>query len=214
MGNADPNNTKAGKEIRVQDSVRRAIKQLIIQHAIIAMKCMRAIKGRVARPVNQLENHLNRASIPLTVYQPVDWAVKMRIRPPEIETSICDAKYHVSLKSARGGACGGLLLRPAALAFLRLRQLVLSRSKETSPPPTTKCSELGAQQLRPVSRGNRHFTVDCGRQRQSGPRPETGFLRQPALEGLKRSARTDSPRNIGRNNFRRTATSGGGGGVF
>ncbi|KZV26831.1 hypothetical protein F511_43307 [Dorcoceras hygrometricum] len=28
---------------------------------------------------------------------PVDWAVKMRIRPPEIETSICDAKYHVSL---------------------------------------------------------------------------------------------------------------------
>ncbi|KZV54650.1 myosin-14 [Dorcoceras hygrometricum] len=45
-----------------------------------------------------------------------------------------------------------------------------------------------------VSRGNRHFTVDCGRLRQSGPRPEMGFLRQPALEGLTRSARTDSPR--------------------
>ncbi|KZV24502.1 hypothetical protein F511_42398 [Dorcoceras hygrometricum] len=27
----------------------------------------------------------------------VDWAVKMRIRPPEFETNICDAKYHVSL---------------------------------------------------------------------------------------------------------------------
>ncbi|KZV50657.1 hypothetical protein F511_30068 [Dorcoceras hygrometricum] len=27
----------------------------------------------------------------------VDWAVKKRIRPPELETSICDAKYHVSL---------------------------------------------------------------------------------------------------------------------
>ncbi|KZV41640.1 hypothetical protein F511_25789 [Dorcoceras hygrometricum] len=26
-----------------------------------------------------------------------DWAVKMRIRPPELETSICDVKYHVSL---------------------------------------------------------------------------------------------------------------------
>ncbi|KZV37568.1 hypothetical protein F511_39659 [Dorcoceras hygrometricum] len=48
--------------------------------------------------------------------------------------------------------------------------------------------------LRPVSRGNRHFTVDCGRLHQSGPRPETGFLHQPALEGLTRSARTDSPR--------------------
>ncbi|KZV57402.1 hypothetical protein F511_11254 [Dorcoceras hygrometricum] len=29
----------------------------------------------------------------------VDWAVKMRIRPPEFETSICDAKYHVSLST-------------------------------------------------------------------------------------------------------------------
>ncbi|KZV46956.1 exportin-1-like [Dorcoceras hygrometricum] len=36
-----------------------------------------------------------------------------------------------------------------------------------------------------------------------GPRPEEGFLRQPALEGLTRSARTDSPRRIGRNEFRR-----------
>ncbi|KZV26358.1 hypothetical protein F511_37991 [Dorcoceras hygrometricum] len=45
-----------------------------------------------------------------------------------------------------------------------------------------------------ISRGNRHFTVDCGRQRQSGPRPETGFLRQTALEGLTRSTQTDSPR--------------------
>ncbi|KZT76629.1 hypothetical protein F511_46346 [Dorcoceras hygrometricum] len=43
------------------------------------------------------------------------------------------------------------------------------------------------------------------------------LLHQPPLEGLTRSARTDSPRKIGRNNFRRTAaaaaTSGGGGGV-
>ncbi|KZV35742.1 hypothetical protein F511_37644 [Dorcoceras hygrometricum] len=42
-----------------------------------------------------------------------------------------------------------------------------------------------------------------GRNRQSGPRLETRLLRQPALEGLTRSARTDSPRRIGRNEFRR-----------
>ncbi|KZV30893.1 putative WRKY transcription factor 40 [Dorcoceras hygrometricum] len=42
-----------------------------------------------------------------------------------------------------------------------------------------------------------------GRLRQSGPRPEGRLLRQPALEGLKRSARTDSPRQVGRNKFRR-----------
>ncbi|KZV31983.1 aldose 1-epimerase [Dorcoceras hygrometricum] len=29
----------------------------------------------------------------------VDWAAKMRIRPPEFETRICDVKYHVSLHS-------------------------------------------------------------------------------------------------------------------
>ncbi|KZV56936.1 hypothetical protein F511_16881 [Dorcoceras hygrometricum] len=57
--------------------------------------------------------------------------------------------------------------------------------------------------LRPVSRGNRHFTVGGGRLRQSGPRPEGRLLRQPALEGMTRSARTDSPHQVGRNKFRR-----------
>ncbi|KZV20336.1 hypothetical protein F511_31940 [Dorcoceras hygrometricum] len=36
--------------------------------------------------------------------------------------------------------------------------------------------------------------------RQSGPRPEGRLLRQHALEGLTRSARTDSPRKVGRSN--------------
>ncbi|KZV35824.1 hypothetical protein F511_18298 [Dorcoceras hygrometricum] len=61
----------------------------------------------------------------------------------------------------------------------------------------------GGAWLRPVSRGNRHFTVGGGRLRQSGPRPEARLLRQPALEGLTRSAWTDSPRQVGRNKFRR-----------
>ncbi|KZV14076.1 hypothetical protein F511_44441 [Dorcoceras hygrometricum] len=68
------------------------------------------------------------------------------------------------------------------------------------------------------SRGNRHFTVDGGRLRQSGPRPEGRLLHQPALESLTRSARTDSSRQVGRNKFRRSnataAAQGGGGGGF
>ncbi|KZV28386.1 protein kinase [Dorcoceras hygrometricum] len=64
------------------------------------------------------------------------------------------------------------------------------------------CVALSAW-LRPVSRGNRHFTVGGGRLRQSDPRPEWRLLRQPALEGLTRSARTNSPRQVGRNKFRR-----------
>ncbi|KZV24059.1 beta-galactosidase 11-like [Dorcoceras hygrometricum] len=59
----------------------------------------------------------------------------------------------------------------------------------------------------------------CGRYRQSGPRPKTGLLRQPELEGLTRSARTYSPRRIGRKRFsgedeRRRRTAGGGGGGY
>ncbi|KZV52405.1 hypothetical protein F511_32126 [Dorcoceras hygrometricum] len=49
----------------------------------------------------------------------------------------------------------------------------------------------------------RIFSVDYGRNRQSGPRPEPRLLCQPALEALTNSARTDSPRRIGRNEFRR-----------
>ncbi|KZV35513.1 hypothetical protein F511_34460 [Dorcoceras hygrometricum] len=88
MGNTDPNNTK-GKEIRGQASVRRAIKQLIMQHAKIdAMKCMRANKGRIARPVNQLANHLSRASIPRTVYQPGKSSVRDLQSPSSHHSSV------------------------------------------------------------------------------------------------------------------------------
>ncbi|KZV49465.1 hypothetical protein F511_28788 [Dorcoceras hygrometricum] len=64
--------------------------------------------------------------------------------------------------------------------------------------------------------GRETINTNCGRNRQSGPRPETRIPRQPALEGLTRSTRTDSPRRIGRNEFRRleaaaTAAQGGGG---
>ncbi|KZV15591.1 hypothetical protein F511_43128 [Dorcoceras hygrometricum] len=62
----------------------------------------------------------------------------------------------------------------------------------------------------------RIFSVDCGRYRQSGPRPEPRLLCQAALEALTNSARTDSPHRIGRNEFRRrtaAAAQGGGGGV-
>ncbi|KZV23395.1 hypothetical protein F511_43264 [Dorcoceras hygrometricum] len=52
---------------------------------------------------------------------------------------------------------------------------------------------IGGTWLRPVPRGNRHFTVGGGRLRKSGPRPEGRLLRQPALEGLTRSARMETP---------------------
>ncbi|KZV41558.1 triacylglycerol lipase [Dorcoceras hygrometricum] len=272
----------------------------------------------------------------------IDWAVKMRIRPPELETSICDVKYHVSLGSNhkrlqltlnpslhhtrpplplphaadRPPPCaaiyviglvsitatrsfrpcqnpsdllvqidGGILipvvdliddLPPPTISILKSNTKIFGRLPCTAvrggAPARTQhvrwprmaadrrpllrtmdnhwpaaraqivacwsglCAVPGARWrwktprlarqraamlgnngawLRPVSRGNRHVTVGGGRLRQSGPRPIGRLLRQPALEGLTRSARTDSPRKFGQNKFRRGAAAAaqGGGGV-
>ncbi|KZV22843.1 hypothetical protein F511_19435 [Dorcoceras hygrometricum] len=70
MGNTDPNNTKQESKYEVKPQYEDLSKQLIMQHAIInAMKCMRAIKDRIAKLVYQLAI----ISISLhthTVYQP------------------------------------------------------------------------------------------------------------------------------------------------
>ncbi|KZV19645.1 hypothetical protein F511_36473 [Dorcoceras hygrometricum] len=58
---------------------------------------------------------------------------------------------------------------------------------------------------RPAGNPARTHARGGGRSRQSGPRPEVRLLHQPALEALTRSARTDSPRQVGRNNFWRGA---------
>ncbi|KZV41555.1 hypothetical protein F511_17987 [Dorcoceras hygrometricum] len=85
-------------------------------------------------------------------------------------------------------------------------------SHETTATPSgtvqrAQLIKLGAW-LRSVSREDRHFTVGGGRLRQSGPRPEGRLLRQPALEGLTRSARTETPRKVGRNKFQRVRRGG------
>ncbi|KZV42124.1 hypothetical protein F511_11118 [Dorcoceras hygrometricum] len=64
--------------------------------------------------------------------------------------------------------------------------------------------------LQPESQGDWLFTVGGGRFVQSSPRPEARFLRQPALESLTRSARTETPRND-RNKSDQRATAAGGG---
>ncbi|KZV45994.1 hypothetical protein F511_10684 [Dorcoceras hygrometricum] len=73
----------------------------------------------------------------VTVYSElflVDWAVKMRIRPPELETSICDVKYHVSLIAVyyrqSGPRPDPRLLHQAALE-------ALTRSAQTDSPRRT-----------------------------------------------------------------------------
>ncbi|KZV31950.1 hypothetical protein F511_34373 [Dorcoceras hygrometricum] len=55
-------------------------------------------------------------------------------------------------------------------------------------------SETKRGKVKVVKRDGCCEILGGGRYGQSGPRPETGFLHQPALEGLTRSARTDSPR--------------------
>ncbi|KZV27917.1 hypothetical protein F511_34551 [Dorcoceras hygrometricum] len=85
---------------------------------------------------------------------------------------------------------------------------IAQRVRETSDAgrPLCACDAHACAWLRPASRGNRHFTVGGDRLRQSGPRPEGRLLRQPALEGLMRSARTETPRKV----FRTNSDEGGG----
>ncbi|KZV49568.1 hypothetical protein F511_23745 [Dorcoceras hygrometricum] len=65
MGNTDPNNTKQENKYEVKPQYEELSKQLIMQHAIInAMKCMRAIKDRIAKTVYQQANHLNQPPYP------------------------------------------------------------------------------------------------------------------------------------------------------
>ncbi|KZV41869.1 hypothetical protein F511_16813 [Dorcoceras hygrometricum] len=70
MGNTDPNNTKQENKDEVKPQYKELSKQLIMQHAIIdVMKCMRAIKDRIARPVYQLAI-ISISLYTRTVYQP------------------------------------------------------------------------------------------------------------------------------------------------
>ncbi|KZV37733.1 hypothetical protein F511_21958 [Dorcoceras hygrometricum] len=62
----------------------------------------------------------------------VDWAVKMRIRPPEFETSICDAKYHVSLEPSPLLSQTQSPPPPCAAARLR-RKIVSGQFDEENP---------------------------------------------------------------------------------
>ncbi|KZV45839.1 hypothetical protein F511_32275 [Dorcoceras hygrometricum] len=65
----------------------------------------------------------------------VDWTVKMRIRPPEFETSICDAKYHVSLPPLLSPTSRRRRRPPcaAAAAARRRRKFVSGQFDEENP---------------------------------------------------------------------------------
>ncbi|KZV26993.1 hypothetical protein F511_17359 [Dorcoceras hygrometricum] len=85
-----------------------------------------------------------------------------------------------------------------------------SRDKSAASARPARAMALGVAPPRAAASG------DCGSLRQSGPRLDPRLLRQAALEALTRSARTDSPRRVGRkrisgdNGRRRTAGGGGG----
>ncbi|KZV48817.1 hypothetical protein F511_24056 [Dorcoceras hygrometricum] len=102
MGNTDPNNTKQENKYEVKPQYEELSKQLIMQHAIInAMKCMRAIKDRRAKPVYQLAI----ISISLhtrTVYQPGKSSVR-DLRSPSAHHSLVISPGTANLKPSLTG---------------------------------------------------------------------------------------------------------------
>ncbi|KZV44706.1 putative serine/threonine-protein kinase RLCKVII-like [Dorcoceras hygrometricum] len=116
-----------------------------------------------------------------------------------------------------GGRRRGARRRPdgrikvSILKFNRLDTIMANRIDQIR---ENTCSDTTVEDPDPPPR------LDCGSLRQSGPRPDPRLLRQAALEGLTRSARTDSPRRTGRKQIfgkdrrrRRRRVGGGGGGV-
>ncbi|KZV50567.1 2-aminoethanethiol dioxygenase-like [Dorcoceras hygrometricum] len=95
----------------------------------------------------------------------------------------------------------------------RLRNLLQGRSTASNGQQTKE--QVSRIPTPPKTLNSSTENGDCGRYRQSGPRPEKRLLRQPALEGLTISARTDSPRRIGRKQFSSEEGDGGahGGGL-
>ncbi|KZV52767.1 hypothetical protein F511_41837 [Dorcoceras hygrometricum] len=88
MGNTDPNNTKQENKYEVKPQYEELSKQLIMQHAIIdAMKCMRAIKDRIAIPVYQLAI-LSVSLYTRTVYQPGKSSVRDLQSPSAHHSSV------------------------------------------------------------------------------------------------------------------------------
>ncbi|KZV20829.1 hypothetical protein F511_42366 [Dorcoceras hygrometricum] len=85
------------------------------------------------------------------------------------------------------------------------------KSPKQSKTDQQESLEQQPQQSNLVPRMNIKPTCHMCNKKHAGPRPDAGFLRQPALEGLTRSARRDSPRRVGQKQFSGERSGGGGG---
>ncbi|KZV49709.1 hypothetical protein F511_30041 [Dorcoceras hygrometricum] len=111
--------------------------------------------------------------------------------PAGFATSAQGGRRHATIRARR---------RPTVCDHARLRAPTRAPScARVAPPHAAVAWSLAAEEQK--IHGRETINTNCGRNHQSGPRPETRLLRQPALEGLTRSARTDSPRRIGRKRF-------------
>ncbi|KZV21854.1 hypothetical protein F511_19784 [Dorcoceras hygrometricum] len=108
------------------------------------------------------------------------------------------ARRHATKRGQRAGSCARRAMRRAHMrAAIRKPLALIPLLGIRIRPPARQRKNI---EYKPGDDQYEKFNDNyhCGRYRQSGPRPETRLLRQPALEGLTRSARTDSPRRIGR----------------
>ncbi|KZV36052.1 hypothetical protein F511_22647 [Dorcoceras hygrometricum] len=105
--------------------------------------------------------------------------------------------------AVRGAAARGR--PPSATSAQAKRARACARRGMAAPPrmirETLALIPLLGIRIRPPGEAAEEQETDCGSLRQSGPRPDPRLLHQAALEALTISARTDSPRRIGRKQF-------------
>ncbi|KZV49324.1 hypothetical protein F511_37510 [Dorcoceras hygrometricum] len=195
-----------------------------VEAQTVTKECFIVVRSEPKKPTQQPMNFFGKSVFAPVEIREINWATHFlpKIDPTAKDKEILEAfarpnpmEEHCLLKKAQEQPVedeDNAMSEQQAQEQIEEISRFVQNVEDTEAVNSQKHQVLGnnGAWLRPVSRGNRHFTVGGGRLRQSGPRPEGRLLRQTALEGLTRSARTETPRKVDRNKFRREGRRRGG----
>ncbi|KZV38640.1 hypothetical protein F511_11738 [Dorcoceras hygrometricum] len=159
------------------------------------------IDGKHAQPVRRMSSRAAQSSGKRSASVRNGLRKQPALRPPLAQRRLtrCATRCAAALVQARDASP---TMRDGRASFGRH-----SRDKRTASVRPARAMALVVAPPHAVALGGRY----CGRYRQSGLRPEPRLLRQPALEALTNSARTDSHGRVGRKQLSGERSGGGSG---
>ncbi|KZV32059.1 hypothetical protein F511_31340 [Dorcoceras hygrometricum] len=217
MGNTDPNKTKEGNKYEVKPQYEELSNSYACNMLTInAMKCM-----WLSKEIGQLGQSINRQIISSRLNTTVYQSGNHRSMIIEARQAITARRYTLVSGSHRSDDSVGLvhntsvdqlqrgsglqsnLSRPNMYACMPINinaqciQIIIGENRISSSINSTAVPRKHITATPHIPQ-HRFSHVHAQALRQSGPRPDSRLLRQTALEVLTRSARSDSPRKVGR----------------